>query len=154
MIVNMDTGRIVARNPGTALSLKHRFLGLMGKRFPWRDYDALVFPSCRSIHTFFMLAAIDVIFLDRESRIVKVCRAVAPWRISLGGRRTYWTVELPVGCIDLAQCLDGHRLNMNMEFSDAAEKGIGEALAGVGSAPGLVYDSAPGSIAEKPLQLR
>ena len=34
------------------------------------------------IHTFFMRFAIDLVFLDRTNRIVRIVPAVKPWRIT------------------------------------------------------------------------
>jgi len=42
---------------------------------------ALRIPRCGSVHTFGMRFSIDVIFLDRRHRVVRVARAVAPRRL-------------------------------------------------------------------------
>lgn len=54
---------------------------------------------CSAVHTFFMRFAIDIAFVDREGRILKVARAVKPWRLS-GTLRGFATVELPAGVLD------------------------------------------------------
>lgn len=72
-------------------------IGLMGKR-PLRDGEALVFrfsePSTRHIHTFFVRAPIDVVWVERER--VRAIETMRPWR--LGTRAVADTiVELPAG---------------------------------------------------------
>ena len=42
---------------------------------------ALHIPRCRSVHTFTMRFPLDLIWLDRDGRAVRVDRAVAPRRM-------------------------------------------------------------------------
>lgn len=44
--------------------------------------EGLWLSPCTSVHTFFMRFAIDVAFLDRECRVIKVYSAMKPWRLS------------------------------------------------------------------------
>ena len=71
-----------------------RFWGLMGRRTLAEDEGLLIEP-CSSIHTMFMRFAIDVVFLDREHRIVKVA-TVPPFRAALG-RGAHTVLEIPAG---------------------------------------------------------
>lgn len=58
-----------------------RLVGLMfSKKLP--DCDGLLIEPCNSIHTFFMRYPIDVIFLDRNKKIVKIVRNIKPWRMT------------------------------------------------------------------------
>jgi uncharacterized membrane protein (UPF0127 family) len=43
--------------------------------------DALLFRRCRSVHTFGMRFPIDVVFLDRDGRVLRLARNVGPRRI-------------------------------------------------------------------------
>ncbi|WP_416394982.1 DUF192 domain-containing protein [Allohahella sp. A8] len=72
-----------------------RLRGLMGKA-SLPEGEALMFTPCSSVHTFFMRFAIDVVYLDKERRIVKICEQLKPWRMSLcfGARSV---VELNAG---------------------------------------------------------
>jgi len=45
--------------------------------------EALLIAPCSSIHTFGMVYPIDVIFLDRRARIVRVCACVPEGRVRL-----------------------------------------------------------------------
>ena len=56
-----------------------RFRGL--HRLPvFGLHDALIIRPCQAIHTFQMRIAIDVVYLDRQGRVMKVAR-IAPGRI-------------------------------------------------------------------------
>jgi uncharacterized membrane protein (UPF0127 family) len=43
--------------------------------------EGLFIPRCRSVHTFGMRFPLDLVFLDSESRVIRLRRAVPPWRI-------------------------------------------------------------------------
>src|SRR5829696_4981459 len=63
-----------------AADLRARALGLTGLRtLPPRT--ALLIPGCRSVHTFGMRFALDLIWLDEDGAIVDVSASVPPWRI-------------------------------------------------------------------------
>ena len=53
-----------------------------------------------SIHTFGMRFAIDVLFLDRDNRVVRVAPDVAPGRMRFGGLRARRTIETASGWLD------------------------------------------------------
>jgi uncharacterized membrane protein (UPF0127 family) len=50
----------------------------------------------KSVHMFFMHFPIDVVFLDRDHKVVGVRHELRPWRAA-GARGAYATLELPVG---------------------------------------------------------
>ena len=51
--------------------------------------ESLIIEPCNSIHTFFMKFNIDVLFLDKNFRVVKIIRDMPPWRIT----RPYLSVK-------------------------------------------------------------
>ena len=63
-----------------AHSRRQRLLGLALRRHP-PDGWALLFPRCRSVHTFGMRFAIDVVFLDSAGRVVRIAPGVGPGRL-------------------------------------------------------------------------
>ena len=56
-----------------------RMRGLLGRKSLPPGEGILLRPA-GSVHTFFMRFPIDVVFLDREGRVVGVEREVPPWR--------------------------------------------------------------------------
>jgi uncharacterized membrane protein (UPF0127 family) len=78
-----------------ARSLLSQIIGLIGKR--QRADLFLVIPHCRSIHTWFMRSAIDIVFLDVSHEVVAVVEEGPPWRIFNGPRSGRFVLELPPG---------------------------------------------------------
>ena len=69
-----------------------RLLGLAGLREP--PPAALLLPRTRSVHTFGMRFALDLHWLDRAGRVVRVDRAVPPRRMR-GCRAAHAVGEVP-----------------------------------------------------------
>ena len=60
-----------------------------------------------SIHMFFMRFAIDVVFLSRDMRAVRVTADLKPWKMA-GPVWGAWSVlELPVGTLARTGCVVG-----------------------------------------------
>jgi uncharacterized protein len=57
-----------------------RLRGLIGRR-DWPEGVALEIPRCRSVHTFGMHFALDLVWLDGDRRVVRVDRGVPPCRV-------------------------------------------------------------------------
>jgi uncharacterized protein len=62
--------------------------------------EGMLIDPCSSIHTFWMRFPIDVIYVDREGRVVRADRSMKPWRIGPVFTGSRWVVELPSGTID------------------------------------------------------
>jgi len=56
-----------------------RLRGLMGKKNLPAD-EAILFPKCNSIHTFFMRFPIDVVLVSKEGRVVDIVEGMKGWR--------------------------------------------------------------------------
>lgn len=69
-----------------------RLLGLAGLREP--PDGALLLPRTRSVHTFGMRFALDLLWLDRDGRLVRVDRGVPPRRLR-ACRAAHAVVEVP-----------------------------------------------------------
>lgn len=73
-----------------------RLIGLLGKTRRWaRAGRGLWIVPSHGVHTIGMLFAIDVIFLDRDKRVVHVEEYVRPFRISKVSLKTSTVLELP-----------------------------------------------------------
>lgn len=79
VLINVTTGRILARNVSRAEGVWTRLVGLMARSKLSPD-DGLWLDRCTAIHTAGMLRRIDVIFLDGNFRIIRVERAVRCFR--------------------------------------------------------------------------
>jgi uncharacterized protein len=79
-----------------ARSFRRRLLGLALAREP-PGYGLLI-PRCRSVHTFGMRFALDLIWLDGHGRPLRVDRDVRPCRVC-GCRRAAAVLEAPAGTL-------------------------------------------------------
>ncbi len=72
---------------------------------------------CEAIHTFFMRFAIDVIFLDRLNRVLKVSAELRPWRMSacLVAKSV---LELPAGTAARTMTVAGDQLAFEQRESN------------------------------------
>lgn len=61
--------------------------------------EGLLIDNCRSVHTFFMNYAIDLVYLDKVGTIKKLVVDVSPWNISACFSSSM-TLELPSGQIN------------------------------------------------------
>ncbi len=106
--VNQTKGTVVAQEVRLARSVWSRFRGLMGRR-SLPEGQGLLLEPCSSIHCMFMRFPIDVIFLDREGRVVKVAAGVKPWRLAAAkGARS--ALELPAGIAARTHTTAGDRI--------------------------------------------
>jgi len=81
-----------------ATSYFERTLGLMGKSGPL-TFGLWIMPG-PSIHTCFMRVNIDVIFLDKDYKILKIIRSMKPWRMTLYYYNAKSVLELPGGFLN------------------------------------------------------
>jgi uncharacterized membrane protein (UPF0127 family) len=63
-----------------ACSLSERLFGLL-RSTVCAQGEVLALLPCRSIHSFGLREAIDVAFVDRQGRVLKVARALPPGRL-------------------------------------------------------------------------
>ena len=92
------TGADIATAVTLADTRASRRRGLLG-RDGMNEGEALMLSPCTAIHTFFMRFAIDVIFVDRDSRVVRTVSRMRPWRIAIAWRARS-VIELPAGWLD------------------------------------------------------
>lgn len=59
-------------------------------------FDGVVLSPCNAIHTLFFFKSIDVVFLDKQKRILKVVNAVPCFRI-LSCTGAFYVIELFCG---------------------------------------------------------
>jgi len=102
IIVNRSKQATLAHHATAARTFVERLRGLMF-RPSLAQGEALVLFGDNSIHTFFMRFPIDVLYLDREGRVLRLEEAMPPWRVGpvVDGCRII--VELPPGTIRATQ---------------------------------------------------
>jgi uncharacterized protein len=101
----------LARDVKVAASFRERAVGLLGRR-ELRSDEGMLFEPGGSIHTLWMRMCIDVAFLDRDLRVLKISAAVPPWRLRLAPRGTRYTLELASGKFAACNLHVGEQLRM------------------------------------------
>ena len=95
-VVNVTRGAVLAEQAQLAVSLFQRLKGLLGRQ-ELKSPAGLILQPCSSIHTFFMHFTIDVLFLDKNKRIVKIIEKMPPHRLTPPIWRSSLAIELPAG---------------------------------------------------------
>ncbi len=108
MLLNERTRQVVARDVEIADTRQARRRGLLG-RDGLAGSSALVITPCFAIHTAFMRFAIDVIFMTREGRVLRVVRGLPPWRMAVAPR-AHRVAELAAGSLAEGAVAVGDRL--------------------------------------------
>jgi uncharacterized protein len=107
-IANVRNGTIVADQLMTAFDSASRRKGLL-KRDSFPQGSALIIAPSNAIHTFFMRFAIDVAFVTKDGRVLKI-RTAMPARRIAASLRAFAVVELPEGALGRADIRPGDQL--------------------------------------------
>jgi uncharacterized membrane protein (UPF0127 family) len=78
--IELEAGDVVCERCLMATNVALRFRGLMGKKELPAGEGILLRP-CASVHTMFMRFPIDVVFCDRDLRVLGVASEVPKWRV-------------------------------------------------------------------------
>ncbi|HEY0798647.1 MAG TPA: DUF192 domain-containing protein [Candidatus Baltobacteraceae bacterium] len=106
---NVSNGALVARRLQRASNAWERGIGLLMRSSVAPD-EGLWIDGCSAIHTMMMRASIDVFFLDRDGRVLRIANAVAPNRPMLACRDAAVVVELGAHRTGARDVLVGDRL--------------------------------------------
>lgn len=110
-VVMERTQRLLADRAHVARSWRERMVGLLSRE-SLPPGEALIFPGCHSIHTVGMRFAIDVIFVNRQWRVVAVQAAVAPGRLLLPVWNAWGVIEMAAGTMDRVELRVGDQLQV------------------------------------------
>ena len=91
-----------------------RLVGLLGttRAWPQPGRGLWIVPS-RGVHTLGMKYSLDLIFLDREHRVVEVQENIRPWRISKVTLQAHSVLELPAGTLARTETCVGDQLEVS-----------------------------------------
>lgn len=108
-VTNRTRKTVLVEQGRIASSPWSRLIGLLGRR-EFRSGDGLLLLDEQAIHTLGMLFPIDVLFLDREHRVLRAVGGLSPQRLGplVGGTRS--VLELPVGTLAATQTCEGDEL--------------------------------------------
>ena len=98
-IKNLTANVSIAERAEMATSIWTRFRGLMLRPNIEPNFGMVIDP-CTSIHMFFMRFPIDVLYVDRDDRVVRLQEDLKPWRLGpLHTKGARYVVELPAGTV-------------------------------------------------------
>ncbi|NPV58534.1 MAG: DUF192 domain-containing protein [Actinobacteria bacterium] len=95
-VINVTRKAVLAARAAVADTPRSRRRGLLGTEV-LEDGRGLVIVPCRQVHTFGMRYAIDVVFVDRRMRVLRVVKAMRPCRLGALVLRAAAAIELPPG---------------------------------------------------------
>jgi uncharacterized membrane protein (UPF0127 family) len=106
---NLTRGSSVAERCRVAASHRDRTVGLLATpSLP--PGEGLLIERTQSIHMFFMRYPIDVVFLDRQTRVTRTVADLRPWRVVWWARGARDCIELPVGALAASGTVAGDQL--------------------------------------------
>ncbi len=108
-VYNVTRRRDLATQCRVAETFWSRLKGLIGRRTLAPGEGLLIRPS-RGVHMWFMRFPIDVLYVDREGRVVDVDEHLRPWRIGRPRLRAHFVVELPAGTVAATGTQPGDRI--------------------------------------------
>ncbi len=109
-ITNETRETLLADRAFEARGFWPRLVGLLG-RSGLDTGEALLLDPCTSVHTAFMRFTIDVVYVDRDGKVVKTSPHLKPFRASgilRGGRSV---IELPAGVIESTGTTAGDQIS-------------------------------------------
>jgi len=93
--LELEAGGVVCERCRLAATPLRRLRGLLG-RSELPPGEGILLRPCGSVHTMFMRFPIDVVFCDRDLRVLSVSAAVPPWRMR-AQRGAHVVIELSAG---------------------------------------------------------
>jgi len=107
-VKNRTNGAVLADRADKADSSEKRRTGLL-KHTSLPAGEGVWIVPCEGVHTIGMKFPIDVLFLDKKKRVVKVRPDMGRWRMSLS-LFAHSVLELPAGTIRSTGTEKGHQL--------------------------------------------
>ena len=109
--VNNTSGKVLAEVLILADTLLARMRGLLGKN-ALVSGEGLWIKPCKGVHTFGMRFPIDVLFLDRQLRVIAVSKSMPPNRLTRIHFKAASVLELPSGTAELTATVTGDMISI------------------------------------------
>ena len=115
-VLNKTKNTILAQRAESARTFWARLKGLIGQKNIGAN-EALIIPYCCSVHMFFMRFSIDVLFLDKNYRVVGCVKNLKPFRLSPIFPKAFYAIEIPAGKIVQTRTFPGDQIELIIDRS-------------------------------------
>ncbi len=124
--INQTRGTVLCAHLEDAGGLAGQSRGLLGRDGLAPDQGMLFAAGALTpfmwMHMFFMRFAIDIVFLDRTGRVIKIDRELKPWRLSSLVFRAATALELAAGAAERARTESGDQIIFEPSAQPSPEK--------------------------------
>lgn len=107
-IINARSGKVIADRLVTAFDSRSRRKGLLAQA-SLPPSTALIIAPTNAIHTFFMKFPIDIVFVSKGGRVLKIRSNVPAWRMT-ASLRAFAVLEMAAGSLDSSGTKVGDQL--------------------------------------------
>ena len=114
-------GRCIARQVQLACSFRSRCVGLL-RHASIPEHEGLLLVPGGTVHTLGMRFNIDVVFLNRQMRVLGLAEQVAPWRVVVAPKETARVLELAAGKIAMTRLTAGTYLIVERPSDEPSER--------------------------------
>jgi uncharacterized membrane protein (UPF0127 family) len=98
IVRNQNRETVLGEAIEVADSAVQKVKGLLGKEC-LEDGQGLLFKKCSSLHTFFMHFPIDIVFLNKKCKVLRLRPNVRPFKLVAAPLRAFYALELPPDAI-------------------------------------------------------
>jgi hypothetical protein len=119
LVANTNRGTILGEAIEVAHTAAQKVKGLLGREC-LEDGQGLLFRGAGSLHTLFMRFPIDIVYADKNGKVLKLVEGVGPFKFVAAPLRCYYALELPAGAISASGTREGDRLDFEQELRLAA----------------------------------
>ena len=109
LVRNEDRDTVLGEAIEVASTAVHRVKGLLGREC-LEDGQGLLFFRCASLHTFFMRFPVDILYVDKSGKVLKIAPEVKPFKLVAAPFRSYFALELPMGSVRRSKTRVGDHL--------------------------------------------
>jgi uncharacterized membrane protein (UPF0127 family) len=117
LIKNINRSNVVAANADIADTSQKRRTGLL-KHTHLAAGEGLWIVPCEAVHTFGMNFPIDVVYLSKQKKVLKIRDNMKKWRMSIC-LRAHSVLELPAGHAAVVGLVVGDQLEFTKEMVSA-----------------------------------
>ena len=94
--INVKNGKIIADDLEMKASFLGRLIGLLSRK-GLKEGQGIVLKPCSQVHTCFMRFNIDVVFISKDFKVLKVIKNMRAWHFSPIVLKSMYTLEVAAG---------------------------------------------------------